>query len=310
MPRALCALALLLLAAAAVGAQPPRNVTYDSRSLLLDGQRANLVSGSLHYQRIVPADWPRALALAKEMGLNTVQTYVFADQHFPTASGPPTFAGQHNLTAFTALAHSLGLHVVVRIGPYICGEHFNGGVPQWLRSSGAACFRCSDPVWEAFSVRVLREVVGQLTAAQQLHTQGGPVILLQVENEYGGGDLAYLERMVAAARNLTTAVPWILCHDQELCSQVNAGAPEPLALCTINGFWMEQLSPFVDQPSPAWVAEQRKNNPTQPFAWTEDQGACPGASARARRCHAAPCPHAAPPTPPSPPPPLLRARLV
>ena len=62
-----------------------------------------------------------------------------------------------------------------------------------------------------------------------------------------------------AARAITTDVPWVLCHDLELCSKINAAPSAPpggFALCTINGFWMEQTAPFVDQPSPSWVAER------------------------------------------------------
>ena len=261
----------LLAILAVCGATP--NVTYDARSLLLDGRRVFTFSGSVHYQRLHPTDWPRVLALTAELGFNAIQTYVFWDEHEPTP-GSVSFSGKNNLTAFTALAASFNLRVNVRIGPYICGEHFNGGIPQWVRASSPQCFRCSDPAWEAFSTRVLRLIVGELTAAGQLWTQGGPVFMLQVENEYGGSDIKYLADMVAAARALTTDVPWILCHDVDQCGAVNAqaGVAGGAALCTINGFWMEQKAPFVNQPSPSWVAAQRKLNPEQPLAWTEDQG--------------------------------------
>lgn len=269
----LCIYALLFLSCASTAA--PHTVAYDSRSFLLDGERTLLLSGSIHYQRLFVSDWPRALSLAVENGLNTIQTYVTWDEHEPQ-QGAISFSGKNNLTAFTALAASLGLKVVVRIGPYICGEHFNGGVPLWMRSppSSAQCFRCSDPAWLNFSQHVLGAVVGELKGASQLWTQGGPVIALQVENEYGGGDVGYLKAVVAQARALTTEVPWILCHDLALCSQVNAGAAGEggNALCTINGFWEDDSAEGVQQPSPAFMAGQRKNNPGQPLSWTEDQG--------------------------------------
>ncbi len=179
---------LLCCGLATTSAAPPRTVTYDSRSLLLSGQRTFIHSGSLHYQRFLPADWPRALGLAKELGLNTVQTYVQWDEHEPV-QGQVSFSGRNNLTQFVGLAAGLGLNVIVRIGPYTCGEHTFGGIPQWMRSSGAQCFRCSDPIWEGFTARVLASVVQQLQAAGQLYPQGGPVIALQVENEYNGADL-------------------------------------------------------------------------------------------------------------------------
>jgi len=137
-----------LFAALVFRACPAPSVSYDERSLILDGARVFTLSGSVHYQRVLPADWPRVLQLAVEMGLNSIQTYVQWDQH-EAVEGVVSFSGQHNITAFVALAGSLGLRVHVRLGPYICGEHFNGGIPQLMRAK-AECFRCSDPSWEAF----------------------------------------------------------------------------------------------------------------------------------------------------------------
>jgi hypothetical protein len=266
---------LLLAALLAPCAAAARTSTYDSRSFILDGERVLISSGSIHYQRVLPADWPRALALAAEAGFNAVQTYVLWDMHEPVR-GAVSFSGANDLVAFAAVAQSLGLRLDVRIGPYACGEHFNGGVPLWMRGaeSGAECFRCRDAVWEAFTVHVLATVVNELRRGGALWTQGGPVYLLQVENEYGGSELDYLKFCVAAARNQTTDVPWLLCHDEDLCAAVNAGSASPLgdALCTINGFWEEAgWSEGDSQPSPAFVAAQRKQNPGQPLAWTEDQ---------------------------------------
>jgi hypothetical protein len=277
----MAALALAISTSASTSTAPsaPRSVSYDGRSFLLNGERVLILSGSIHYQRVLPADWPRVLALAVELGFNTIQTYVFADEHQPSSITQPwDFSGRNNITAFASLAASLGLNVVVRIGPYACGEHFNGGVPLWMRSdqgSSAQCFRCSDPAWEAFSAEALAAVVGELKANSLLWPQGGPVIALQVENEYNGPDLKYLETVVSSARNQTSAVPWILCHDLPLCSQVNKDlnvGPGGAALCSINGFWEDGSEEGVSQPSPAFVKGQQQQNPGQPVMWTEDQG--------------------------------------
>ena len=255
----------LALCGAVAQAAPPRTVAYDSRSFILDGERVLLLSGSIHYQRVLPSDWSRVLTLAVENGLNTIQTYVLWDLHEPK-QGTISFSGQNNLTAFATLAASLGLRVVVRIGPYTCGEHNNGGVPLWMRAP-AQCFRCSDPAWLAFSQHALGAVVAELTGHALLWPQGGPVIALQVENEYGGSDLAYLKAVVAQARALTTAVPWILCHDLALCSEVNAGAgPAGNALCTINGFWEVRLRP---QRAAAMVEPNAAPSPSRPTPPTQ-----------------------------------------
>ena len=103
-----------------------RNVSYDSRSMMLDGERIFILSGSIHYQRIHPSDWLRVLSLASEAGLNTIQAYVFWNQH-EVEQGVVDFSMNNNITAFIQIAASVSLNVVVRIGPYACGEHFAGG---------------------------------------------------------------------------------------------------------------------------------------------------------------------------------------
>jgi beta-galactosidase GanA len=83
------------------------------------------------------------------------------------------------------------LKVVLRIGPYICGEYYFGGLPLWLRHvDGATCFRCDDPVWEREMQRIVSIVVAEMT--NQLWPNGGPIIMLQIENEYSGNQ-TYLE---------------------------------------------------------------------------------------------------------------------
>ncbi len=168
---------------------------------------------------------------------------------------------------------------MVRIGPYVCGEYYFGGIPLWLREvDDVQCFRCSDPVWEREAARFVGEVVAQLSGAKLLWDQGGPVVMLQIENEYNGPDSAYLSWTVQMAQNLTLSlgsqVPWNLCHDQPKCAAVNAarlpGYPE--VLCTINGFWMDDWDNNNAQPCPKWFSDQHALNPGQPTMWTEDQG--------------------------------------
>ena len=161
-------------------------------------------------------------------------------------------------------------YVSLRIGPYVCGEYRWGGLPTWLKSSGAACFRCTDPVWQRHMARFVTAVVRLVEP--QLLPNGGPVLLLQVENEYRGTDLEYLQWSVDMARNATTAVPWILCHDLVSCTKVNqAAAGGDRVICTINDLWIDTPT-FMTQASPGWLARLRGGNPGQPAAWTEDQG--------------------------------------
>jgi hypothetical protein len=100
---------------------------------------------------------------------------------------------------------------------------------------------------------------------------GGPVLVLQIENAYRKGTdmiYAYLRWAVEMARNATTQIPWSLCHDLKSCTAVNAGSNQ--ILCTINALWEDTHRPYT-QPSPGWLVELRAGNLTQPVLWTEDQ---------------------------------------
>ena len=185
------------------------NVSWDDRSAILSGRRELILSGAVHYARVMPEDWNRTLLMAKQMGLNTIQTYVMWNFHEPV-QGQLVWSDRRNLTRFVDLAAEHGLKVVVRIGPYVCGEYQFGGIPVWLRTlDNVKCFRCSDPVWKREMKRFVGEVVEQIRP--QLYSRGGPVIMLQIENEYNGNDSDYLQWAVDMARNLTTEIPWYAC---------------------------------------------------------------------------------------------------
>ena len=140
------------------------NVSFDERSAIIDGVPTLMLSGAVHYTRVHEEEWERVFELAVELGLNTVQTYVFWNAHEAVAKqvGNASWAGRANLPRFIQLAAKHGLWVVVRIGPYICGEYYFGGIPVWMRESGAECFRCSDAVWEREAARWVGVVVDKI----------------------------------------------------------------------------------------------------------------------------------------------------
>jgi hypothetical protein len=215
---------------------------------MVDHKRLLILSGSVHYARVLPSDWARVLQLARGMGLNTIQTYVFWSFHERERGELDWSSDRRNLTAFIKLAQETGLYVTLRIGPYACGEYTYGGIPTWMRDTNAKCFRCSDPVWQHEMATFVGAVVEQVKPL--LLPNGGPVLMLQVENEYRGTDLQYLNWAVDMARNTTTAVPWILCHDLKSCTAVNNGGDK--VLCTINDVWMDTPE-FDTFPSPGCV---------------------------------------------------------
>ena len=214
----------------------------DGRSILINNTRQLILSGSVHYSRVLPTDWERVFLLARELHLNTIQTYFMWNFHEGKERGNVTWSGRRDLVQFIQLANEHGLYVNLRIGPYVCGEYYYGGLPLWLRTRETIqCFRCNDKVWKREMQRVLKYVVEKVRPL--LASNGGNVILLQVENEYNGDgtteDQSYLEWAVDVANNLTLneQALWSLCHDHTLCSEVNARGHR--ALCTINGFWMD-----------------------------------------------------------------------
>ena len=158
---------------------------------LLDGQPFRILSGALHYFRIPPAYWDDRLRKLKAMGLNTVETYVAWNVHEPRP-GEFDFGGMADLVRFVGQAQALGLYVIVRPGPFICAEWEFGGLPAWLLADPDMEVRCCYPPYLAAVRRFYEALLPRLLPLQI--QQGGPVIAMQVENEYGsyGSDTAYL----------------------------------------------------------------------------------------------------------------------
>ncbi len=176
-----------------------RSFTVGTSDFLLDGAPFRIFSGEMHYFRIPREYWRHRLQCARAMGLNTVSTYMPWNLHEPSP-GIFDFAGMLDVAAFLKLAHEEGLAVILRPGPYICAEWEFGGLPAWLLATRDIKVRCADPRWLAAVRRYLMRV-GSECAALQWH-RGGPVVMVQVENEYGafGNDRAYMDAMVALVK--------------------------------------------------------------------------------------------------------------
>ncbi|WP_367128685.1 beta-galactosidase family protein [Saccharothrix sp. HUAS TT1] len=176
----------------------------------LDGAPFRLISGALHYFRVHPEQWSDRLRKARWMGLNTIDTYVPWNLHEPQRGVVGAEAGL-DLPRFVDLAQEHGLHVLLRPGPYICAEWDGGGLPPWLLTEPDIRYRSTDP-------RFL-DAVGSYFAAlwpllvDKLATRGGPVIAVQVENEYGafGDDAEYLRRLAELLRGNGVDVPLFTC---------------------------------------------------------------------------------------------------
>ncbi len=160
----------------------------------LDGKPFVIRSGEMHYPRVPKAVWRDRLAKMKAMGLNTVSTYVFWNLHEPKA-GEFDFSDELDLVEFVRIAKEEGLWVILRPGPYICAEWEFGGLPSWLLKDRDIKVRTSDARFVTAATRYLLKV-GEVTQ-DLLIDKGGPILMVQVENEYGsfGTDRAYMRAM-------------------------------------------------------------------------------------------------------------------
>ncbi len=173
----------------------------------LDGRPLRLLSGALHYFRVLPEQWLHRLRMLRAMGLNTVETYVPWNLHEPRP-GEYDFAGIADLDRFLRTTREAGLHAIVRPSPYICAEWDNGGLPWWLLAdTEVRGLRCRDAGYLAHVDRWYDRLIPVIAPHQV--TRGGNVLMLQVENEYGsfGTDTGYLEHLAAGLRSRGIDVP-------------------------------------------------------------------------------------------------------
>ena len=167
----------------------------DSANFLLDGKPFQIISGEMHYARIPKKYWRHRIKMAKAMGCNTIATYVFWNYH-EVKKGKFDFETENrNIGEFIKIVEEEGMWLLFRPGPYVCGEWDLGGLPPYLLSIPDIKLRCTDSRYmkevEKYVARIAKEV------RPYLITNGGPIILLQVENEYGSyaNDRNYLKQL-------------------------------------------------------------------------------------------------------------------
>ncbi len=186
--------------AQSTGTAPVHHFGIEGGHFVLDGKPLQIISGEMHYARIPREYWRDRLKKARAMGLNTVSTYVFWNAHEPKP-GVYDFSGSLDVAAFVRTAQEEGLYVILRPGPYSCAEWDLGGFPAWLLADPKIVLRSTDEKFMGPAERWLARLGRELAPLQI--TQGGPILAVQVENEYGsfGNDKEYLKRVLAALRN-------------------------------------------------------------------------------------------------------------
>lgn len=187
--------------ASSTSAKTVHTFGWQGEHFLLDGKPFQIIAGDMHYQRVPRQYWRDRMKKMKAMGLNTLTTYIFWNLHEPKP-GQFDFTGNLDLAAYIHTAQEEGLWVIVRPGPYVCSEWEFGGFPPWLLATPDMKVRSADPRFLKAAKNYIKQV-GQQLAPLQI-TRGGPIIMVQVENEYGsfGNDKVYLNavrRMVSEA---------------------------------------------------------------------------------------------------------------
>ena len=166
--------------------------TLNDTAFLLDGKPFQIISGEMHYPRIPRAAWRQRMRMAKAMGVNTIGTYAFWNVHEPE-KGKFDFSGNNDIAEFVRTAKEEGLWVLLRPSPYVCAEWEFGGYPYWLQNIEGLVVRSKEPQY----LREYQSYIDRLgkELSPLLVTNGGNILLVQVENEYGAyaTDGEYLE---------------------------------------------------------------------------------------------------------------------
>lgn len=252
-----CAFIILLLLSgsnfiAVQGLNKPFNVSYDHRAVIIDGQRRMLISAGIHYPRATPEMWPHLLSMSKEGGADVIQTYTFWNGHEPVR-GQYNFAGRYDLVKFVKLVQNAGLYLHLRIGPYVCAEWNFGGFPVWLRDIPGIEFRTDNMAFKEEMEKYVTMIVNLMKVHKLFSCQGGPIILLQIENEYGNVEHSFGEKgkryvkwAASMAEGLDAGVPWIMCQQSDAPGNI---------INSCNGFYCDGFKP---------------NAYHKPTLWTED----------------------------------------
>ncbi|KAJ6906391.1 hypothetical protein NC652_024238 [Populus alba x Populus x berolinensis] len=154
-------------------------VTYDERSLIINGKRELLFSGSIHYPRSTPDMWPELILKAKRGGLNVIQTYVFWNIHEPE-QGKFNFEGPYDLVKFIKTIGENGMFATLRLGPFIQAEWNHGGLPYWLREIPDIIFRSDNAPFKHHMEKFVTKIIDMMKEEKLFASQGGPIILSQV----------------------------------------------------------------------------------------------------------------------------------
>lgn len=188
---------ILMISAPASGQKQKvkHSFIFSPAEFILDDEPFQFISGEIHPARIPAEYWRHRIKMAKALGCNTISAYVFWNYH-ETEEGIYDFStGNHNIAEFIKIVQDEDMWLILRPGPYVCAEWELGGIPPYLLRIPDIKLRCMDPRYMAAAERYITRLSEEIRP--YLITKGGPILMIQIENEYGsfGNDRNYLMRL-------------------------------------------------------------------------------------------------------------------
>ena len=229
--------------------------TWNAQYLIRDGQPWLPTMGEFHYARYPRAEWRKEIEKMKACGVEIVATYVFWIHH-EAEEGVFDFSGRRSLKDFLQVCQEAGVDVWLRIGPWCHGECRHGGFPEWLMKKPFP-IRCDEPEYLALVRRLWLKIYEQ--AASALYCNGGPIIGVQIENEFGhcggtGGD-AHINRLLSMAKEIGFDAPYYTATGW---GGAFIGDMLPVMACYCDAPWDRRLEPL--QPSPNYIFSHERND--------------------------------------------------
>lgn len=211
---------------------PQNSILVSGRDILVNGKKTQIRSGAMHYFRIHPDYWRDRIVKLRQCGLNTLETYLCWNLHEP-CEGCFDFTGWLDFVKYVRIAQEEGLMVILRPGGYICSEWDLGALPSWLLTKPGMHLRCMNEPFLKAQDAYYRRVLELIKPLQ--FTQDGPVIMMQIENEYGsyGNDHEYIAHCKGLFRDCGIEIP-LFTSDGAGNHWLSAGT-DPELLPTVNG---------------------------------------------------------------------------
>lgn len=231
-------------------------ITWDAKSLLVEGRRVVPVMGEIHYSRLPEAEWTTAVRTMKAGGVTMIATYVFWN-HIEETEDQWDWSGRRNLRRFLEICKQEHLPVILRLGPFCHGEVRNGGIPDWFFTKGIRS-RSEDPRFLALVEKLYRQIFTQVQGLQW--KDGGPVVACQFDNEYRGKG-SYLMALKRIALRIGFDLPFYTRTGwPDLTTPAPFGEMLPLYGDYADGFWERSIAPAAGNYYQAFFFKPNRDN--------------------------------------------------